>query len=384
VRALFLVAALRFMFLAPLTDVVVRVDSADVTAADVASVTITVSDLDGTDGGTQVYASQALPLCAAGQRSACYSLPISVTLAPGSHAPSTKVRVQVDATAPDGSLFSSDAALFTFTPRASQHLDFFLSKSCNGSTCATSNQSCGISGACGVIVAKGGSADLVDLATPPPPTTSVGLVSLQTGSLQSGGGSPFSVLKPDTRPGDLVVVGLSFDTNESALVAPPAWSVMGMRDVASAVVYRFIDGTESNATYSFTTPALSTVSGGTTVGIDFGVLVFRGAVPPIQATRMQLIDASSQVPTTIDFTLDSSGALVPGGEAVALLMNQNGGIVSCARGNGLTDVVLDGMFGVVGASWLMTQPLASIAVECDEDNELAPNDIYSFVLSPAQ
>jgi hypothetical protein len=100
-------------------------------------------------GLAPTYQSAPLTLCAPGQSSGCYSFPISVTLFPGTKEPSDAVRVEVDAFGTDTSMpVTSEASVFTFTPDASERLDFALTKSCLNLLCAQSDQSCDVNGNC--------------------------------------------------------------------------------------------------------------------------------------------------------------------------------------------------------------------------------------------
>lgn len=93
----------------------------------------------------------------------CYDLPLSAVLFPGKKRAGDSVRVQVDAVGPAGSIVTSDAALFVFSPHQSFQLDFVLYAACIGIVdCAARNQACGPDAQCTTLgpVAGGSTPDL--------------------------------------------------------------------------------------------------------------------------------------------------------------------------------------------------------------------------------
>lgn len=279
----------------PLTAVVVRVDSADLTAADVSSVTITVTDVDGaSDAGSVAYRSPQLRICAAGQTKDCYAFPISATLVPGTRAPNTKLRVEVDAVAPDGSPFSSDAAVFSFTTRTDKSIDFFLSRSCLGTSCASANLACSSLGTCSTLAPRDGNAT-PDLAAP---TSTGGSVTRTSFATNVSDGSSLQLVPPATLPGDLVLVVLSTQLATGSLPDQPGWQLLAEQTADSAIIYRYAATDEaSNSPLYHLHLQQSLDSSNSTVSST--LIVYRGAhhiengtnlaTPPITFSAVQSV-----------------------------------------------------------------------------------------------
>ena len=93
------------------------------------------------------------PLCKDGQADNCLTLPVTMTLFPGSMRPHDSVRVQVDALLDDQANLSN-AALFTFSEGQSLRLDFVLYANCLGRLdCSVMDKVCGIDDKCSAIAA---------------------------------------------------------------------------------------------------------------------------------------------------------------------------------------------------------------------------------------
>jgi hypothetical protein len=182
------------------TEVVAYINNSDLDiGTDVDQISLVVRDRDD---GNRIYFSLGhgsdqvgptpQPLCRAGLTSNCFKLPLSITLYPGSH---SNDLVEVEVTAYLGTTPRiDDIATFHFTEGSTQRLDFYLYKSCLGSTCASQGELCGSNGSCqgGGVGGPDGGADLagVDLArnlgdlagpawvaVPPLPMTGVGSVA---------------------------------------------------------------------------------------------------------------------------------------------------------------------------------------------------------------
>lgn len=172
----------------PRTEVVVVVSQHDlVVPRDLDSLHIAVADVAG--GGSNVrFDSSSLPLCAADQAGGgCYTLPLTLTLAPGKRHGDDPVRVVVEARLGAQTVIA-DASVFTFVHGQSQRLDFVLHPLCLNTSCAESNRACDATGNCAPLTptplhgepaldggAPGGGSDLAvgDMAPaddmPPPP-----------------------------------------------------------------------------------------------------------------------------------------------------------------------------------------------------------------------
>ena len=254
--------------------VVVRVDSAGLTAADVSNVTITVTDVGGaSDAGSVAYQSPQLRICSAGQTKDCYAFPISVTLAPGSRAPNTKLRVEVDAVAPDGSPFSSDAAVFSFTSRTDKSIDFFLSRNCLGTSCAWANPACGSFGTCSTVTAREGNG-APDLATPPSTGGSLVRTSFAT---NFSNGSSLQLVPPVTLPGDLVLVVLSSRLPTQSLPDQPGWQLLAEQTEETAIIYRYAAADEASNIDLYHLRLQQSLDVDPNTGVSSTIIVYRGA-----------------------------------------------------------------------------------------------------------
>jgi hypothetical protein len=129
----------------PRTEVVVTVHASGIRIPDdVDALRLKIADRNPGAGDDQLY-DQPVPLCtdATAGSPDCYSLPITVTLYPGSMRPTDSVRVQLDAQR-NGTPVIADAALFTFSTGHSLRLDVILYANCLGNVgCAQRDQACG-------------------------------------------------------------------------------------------------------------------------------------------------------------------------------------------------------------------------------------------------
>jgi hypothetical protein len=92
-------------------------------------------------------------LCGPGQTEGCLTLPVTMTLFPGSMRPHDSVRVQIDALFDDQANLSN-AALFTFSEGQSLRLDFVLYANCLGRLdCSVMDKVCGLDDRCASIAA---------------------------------------------------------------------------------------------------------------------------------------------------------------------------------------------------------------------------------------
>jgi hypothetical protein len=127
----------------PRTEVVLVVQTDGIRVPeDVARIRILVADRE-VAADSAVY-DEKVALCHDNLNVACYTLPLTAVLHPGPKQPHDSVRVQVDALSRDGTVVTSDAALFTFSPKQSLRLDFVLYSNCIGVIeCAKRDQACG-------------------------------------------------------------------------------------------------------------------------------------------------------------------------------------------------------------------------------------------------
>ncbi len=127
----------------PRTEAVVVISTDGIRVPeDVASLHVLVIDKAST-GDDPVF-ERNLFLCTAASSANCFTLPVTMTLIPGSIRPHDSVRVLVEALAPDSHAVIADAALFTFAEGQSQRLDFVLYANCLGNIdCAHLDLACG-------------------------------------------------------------------------------------------------------------------------------------------------------------------------------------------------------------------------------------------------
>jgi hypothetical protein len=354
-----------------LTDVLVRIDSADLTSTDISTVKIVVTDLELPVDAPAEYAPSELLLCAPGQTSDCSAFPITVTLAPGSRSPTDKVRVEVDTFAADGSAFSSDASIFSFTPHHEQHVDFFLSNNCHGTDCASADLACGTTGTCSTLSATKND-PRVDLATSVTPTGAVSRVSFATGTRTTTSGQPYQVTPPDTRSGDLVVVGLANPQADQAQPVPAGWQLLAQVGTHSAVLFHFAAGQEIGDTNLYT---FSTANSGNLDG-SWAVTVFRGVAAPIHAVTDTII---MSVNGSFTLHMDDGSAVTAGGELVGVVLNEENDFATCTTPNAHTLLhTADGsaLVEVTGGG-------GAVDLVCTNGAQSDQTDFYQFVLDPA-
>jgi hypothetical protein len=238
------------------TEVVVAIASSELSAPgdfDRLSIKVTNPSLDPS-GTNPLYAPPPLSICAAGQSSGCYALPLTVTLYPGSAKSDEKVRVEVQALHGSDALPAiAQAALFTFTKGASERLQFDLFRNCLNVECAQFDQACDAMGACSNV------APMSPNAPPDAGTVGGGTVVLMSAStLDTATVSSFDVPAPDSaRPGDLLLLAASIGQNNSGDPAPesPGWTRRAdLPPNRRMAIYVRVVGAGEPRQYTFTFP----------------------------------------------------------------------------------------------------------------------------------
>jgi hypothetical protein len=129
------------------TEVVVTVSNANLDIPnDVDTLAISVRDESDSERVVFGLSGGAQPICHAALTQGCITLPVSLTLFPGSQHPDDVVNVQV--TASKGAPRIDDLAEFRFTPGLSQPLVFGLYKSCLDVSCVAQQGICDTNGQC--------------------------------------------------------------------------------------------------------------------------------------------------------------------------------------------------------------------------------------------
>jgi hypothetical protein len=200
------------------TAIFVTVTARDVSVpGEIARVRLRVSNPASAAGA--IYDSGEVALCAPGESVGCRTLPLTLALRPGDDQPDAVVRIEMNASAPDGSLVVRDAAQLTFASEQVRRVDFLISPPCLRSDCAAREQRCGPNGGCV------GAGELVDPdahAPPAEPITLISRVEENFHDIQANG--PIRIPLPaNTMPGDLILL------ETSAPRAAP-WVAVGQLD----------------------------------------------------------------------------------------------------------------------------------------------------------
>jgi hypothetical protein len=230
----------------PSTDVVVSANAKDVVVPgdlDTLRFVVTNPEVDP----TPIYTSADLPLCAPGATGSCYSLPISLTLYPGTRQPDTRVRVELDALLAGQSVIR-DASVFSFTRDRTERLDFFLSKGCLMTACAATDLSCDRFGAC---------TPLGPMSPTQPSSGPVELVAAPSGSLDPGSsGIP---APPSITADDLVLIAVWVGGDADTIGVPSDWHTLGelFGNGHSLLAAHNVAPSETS-TYAFTASAVGT------------------------------------------------------------------------------------------------------------------------------